>query len=79
LILGCQTLNIWGAVEPKNKEVRNAMSSLSLIFNIGELVTESIVKLVYNDGKVFTCTKDPIIDYYNLTKQLNILDLAARV
>ncbi len=72
-------MNIWGAVEPKNKEIRNAISSLSLIMENTELVTDTLLKLVYDDGSVFKCTNDPFLDYYNLTKTLNILQVAAKV
>jgi hypothetical protein len=72
-------LNIWGAVDPRSKDVRNAISSLSLIMENAELVTDTLLKLVYDDGSVFQCTNDPFLDYYNLTKTLNILQEAAKV
>ena len=44
-----------------------------------ELITDTIIKLVYDDGSVFSCSNDPFIDYYSFTKNLNILEEASKV
>lgn len=77
--MACQGVNVWGAVQPDQKEMRNAVSSLSLLIDIADLSVNTTLQLVNDDGVVFKCTNDPLLDYYNLTKKLNILDQASKV
>lgn len=77
--MGCQGVNIWGVVQPDQKELRNAISSLSLLLDIADIGINSTLQLVADDGKVFKCTNNPLNDYYTLTKNLNILAEASKV
>ncbi len=79
VVLGCQGLNIWGVVTPKDRELRRAMSNLQLIFDIGDLVLDTTLKFVDKDINAFTCTNNPLDDYYRLTKNMNILLFADRM
>lgn len=77
--MGCQGVNVWGVVQPDQKELRNAISSLSLLLDIADIGINSTLQLVGDDGKVFKCTNNPLNDYYTLTKSLNILVEASKV
>lgn len=77
--MACHAFNVWGAVQPELKEMRNAISSLSLIVDIAFLSVNTTLQLVNDDGVVFRCTNDPFMDYYSLTKSLNILDTASKI
>jgi hypothetical protein len=79
VVLACQGLNIWGVIQPDTSELRNAMSSLSLIFDLADIAANSTLLLVNDDGSKFNCTNNPLADYYSLTKSLKILDLASTV
>nr|QNH67915.1 ATP-binding cassette transporter subfamily A member 1-like protein X3 [Brachionus plicatilis] len=79
LVLACHGVNVWGAVQPDLKEMRNSISSISLIMDITFLAVNTTLQLVQDDGVVFKCTNDPFMDYYSLTKKLNLLDTAAKI
>lgn len=78
-MLACHGFNVWGAVQPDLKEMRNAISSLSLIIDIAYLTVNTTLQLVQDDGVVFKCSNDIFMDYFTLTKRLNLLDTAAKV
>lgn len=78
-MLACQGLNIWGVIQPETQELRNSMSSLSLIFDVIDLAENATLKLVVDDGTKFNCTNNPLNDYYALTKSLKILEQATKV
>lgn len=79
VVLGCQGLNIAGVVQPKDSDLRKAMSSLQLIFDIGDLVLNTTLRLIDQDVDAFKCTDNPLDDYYRLTKNLNILAFADKM
>ena len=55
------------------------MSSLQLLLDIGALGLNATLALVEDKSKVFTCTNNPLADYYALTKSLNVIDFVASV
>lgn len=77
--MACHGINVWGVVQPDLKEMRNSISSISLIIDIAHLAVNTTLQLVQDDGDIFKCTNDPFMDYYSLTKKLNVLDTAAKV
>ena len=77
--MGCQAVNIWGVLQPDDPDVRQTISSLSLLIDIADIAANSTLQLVNDDGKVFQCTNNPLNDYYSLTKSLNILEVASKV
>lgn len=79
VVLGCQGLNIAGVIQPKDSELRKAMSSVQLIFDIGDLVLNTTLRLIEPDVDVFKCSDNPLDDYYRLTKNLNILAFADKM
>nr|UOU03310.1 ATP-binding cassette subfamily A1-like 3 [Brachionus rubens] len=79
LVLACHGFNVWGAVQPELREMRNSISSISLIIDIAFLAVNTTLQLVNDDGNVFRCTNDPFMDYYSLTKSLNLLDTASKI
>jgi len=71
---------MWGIIQPNQKEIRNLMSSASILIDIGDLILNASLKLVDNDdGSSFECTNNPINDYYRLTKNLNIVSTISKV
>jgi hypothetical protein len=66
-------------VQPNNPELRNAVNSLSLLLDIADIAANSTLQLVNDDGRVFQCTNNPLVDYYDLTKSLKILEEANKV
>ncbi len=72
-------MNIWGVVQPSNPDLKNAVNSLTLLIDIADIAANSTLQLVNDDGNVFQCTNNPLIDYYDLTKSLKILEEAEKV
>lgn len=59
--------------------MRNSVSSLSLIIDLANLGLNTTLQLIDDDGSVFECSNDPLMDYYSLTKRLNLIDQVSKV
>jgi hypothetical protein len=70
---------MWGVIQPDQKEIRNLMSSASILIDIGDLMLNASLQLIDNDGSSFECTNNPINDYYRLTKNLNVVSTVSKV
>lgn len=79
VVLGCEGLNLWGILQLGKQETRNLMSSVSLLLDIADLTLNASLQLTYDDGKIFECSNNPTNDYYNLTKNLNVIATATKV
>ena len=55
------------------------MNSVSTLIDIADLGLNTSLQLTYDDGSQFECTNNPTSDYYNLTKNLNVISIATRV
>jgi hypothetical protein len=78
-VLACQAANIWGVIQPDQQEAKSSINTIAHLIDIVYLTVNSTSQIVNDDGASFGCTNDPFMDYYNLTKSLNVLDIAAKV
>lgn len=77
--MGCEGLNLWGILQPDQKDIKNLMNSISLLIDIADLALNTSLQLAYDDGTQFECSNNPINDYHNLTKNLNVISIATKV
>lgn len=47
--------------------------------DLSDDVLKTMLLLVSNNNVTFNCTSDPFKDYYMLTKDLNLLEIASKV
>ncbi len=47
--------------------------------DLSDDILKTVLLLVSNNNVTFNCTNDPFKDYYTLTKNLNLLGIAAKV
>ena len=55
------------------------MSSMSLLLDLADLGMEATLRLAEDGENKFKCTSNPLDDYYQLTKNLNVLQFADRM
>ena len=79
LVLGCEGLNIFKVIQPNQKELKNLIDSASLILEIVDIMLSTSLQLAHDNGSLFECTNNPIIDYHNLTNNLNVASLLKKV
>ena len=70
---------MFGVVQPNQKDLRNIMSSVSLIIDLADVMLNASVQLTRDDGSAFECTNNPINDYHTLTKNLNVVSILKKV
>lgn len=82
-VLGCQGVNLIGAIQPNQQEVRTVLNALSAILDVAYVAVDSAAQLVKTDATgaaaAFSCTNDPLTDYYAIVKPLDTLAQAEKV
>jgi hypothetical protein len=62
-----------------DQSLKKSIKSISLLMDLSDDILKTVLLLVSNNNVTFNCTNDPFKDYYTLTKNLNLLGIAAKV
>lgn len=76
--LACDALNLWSLIQPDDK-LKQTLKIFSQLMDLADYGLNTTLQLTSENSTFYNCTNDPFIDYYVLTKNLNLLNAATTV